>query len=58
MSPVLSWVRVGSATSTASGSLVVVGMGTSDSVESSEPSETGTTIPLRCLPSLFRHYKI
>ncbi len=32
----LSWVRVGSATSTTSGSLVVVGMGTSDSVERSE----------------------
>ncbi len=41
MSPVLSWVRVGSATSTTSGSLVVVvNKGASDSVEGSECSET------------------
>ncbi len=35
----LSWVRVGSATSTTSGSLVVVGMGASASVEGYECSE-------------------
>ncbi len=34
----LSWVRVGSAASTTSGSLVVVGMGGFDSVESFEHS--------------------
>ncbi len=39
MSTMLSLVRVSSATSTASGSLVVVGIGSFDSVERSEPSE-------------------